>query len=193
MQLTTVLLSALAAVASAAPTGGSCPAPTRKFGIMSLRSASPIHFAKVGASQNKLALNLPNNKLDAQCADGNARPDAIFEIKDGELYLYGEGDKVQQILVDRSGMGQGNLQYFNKGATAPGGNLELKGWAVDANDNLTFNNNALLACPSTSDSSWYVWVNVGIEKPANQEGCVGFTARTVTNANPVKCTYSTVA
>jgi hypothetical protein len=212
MQLTTVLLSVFAAAASAAPTTGkSCPAPARKFGIMALRSASPIHFAQVSASQNKLVLNQPEDKLDAQCADGNARRDAVFYIKDSELYLYGNEDKVQQILVDRSGMGKGSkmppsnaslftdrndpgqgvLQYFNKGATSPGGRLELKGWAVDANDNLTFNNNTLLACPSTTDSSWYVWVNVGIEKPAGQEGCLGFVSRTITESDPVKCTYST--
>lgn len=107
MQLTTVILSLLAAAASAAPTNGAaCPAPTRKFGIMALRSASEIHFARVGASQSKLVLNLPENKLDAQCEDGKARADAIFYIQDGELYLYGTKDKVQQFLVDRSGMGK---------------------------------------------------------------------------------------
>jgi hypothetical protein len=105
MQLTTVILSLFAAAASAAPTGGSCPAPTRKFGIMALRSASPIHFAQVSASQNKLILNLPENKLDAQCTDGKARRDAVFYIQGGELYLYGK-DKVQQFFTDRSGMGK---------------------------------------------------------------------------------------
>lgn len=105
MQLTT-LISLFAAAASAAPASGSCSTPTRKFGIMALRSASPIHFAKVGASQNKLALHLPEDKLDAQCADGNARTDAIFYIQDSELYLYGTKDNVQQFLVDRSGMGK---------------------------------------------------------------------------------------
>src|SRR5690349_5419512 len=77
MQLTTVLLSLFAVAASAAPTNGSCTAPTRKFGIMALRSASPIHFATAGATQNKLVLNIPEDKLDAQCADGKARRDAI--------------------------------------------------------------------------------------------------------------------
>ena len=61
---------------------------------------------------------------------------------------------------------------------------------MDDNDNLTFNGAGLLACPSTVDDSWYIWVSAGIDKPAGQEGCVGFTARTVTNADPVKCTYS---
>jgi hypothetical protein len=107
MQLSAILLSVFAAAASAAPTTGkSCPAPARKFGIMALRSASPIHFAQVSASQNKLVLNQPEDKLDAQCADGKARRDAVFYIKDSELYLYGNDDTVQQILVDRSGMGR---------------------------------------------------------------------------------------
>ena len=106
MQLTTVLLSLFAVAASAAPTNGSCTAPTRKFGIMALRSASPIHFAEASASQNKLVLSLPEAKLDAQCADGKARRDAIFYIKDGGLYLYGEKGKEQQFFVDRSGMGK---------------------------------------------------------------------------------------
>lgn len=106
MQLTTVLLSLFAAAASAAPASGSCPAPARKFGIMALRSASPIHFGQVSALQSKLVLHLPESKLDAQCADGKAREDAIFYIRDGELFLFGGKDKVQQFFVDRSGMGE---------------------------------------------------------------------------------------
>lgn len=97
------------------------------------------------------------------------------------------------LLTREPGIGQGVLQYFNKGETSLGSRFELKGWAVDENDNLTFNGAGLLACPSTTDSSWYIWVSVGNDKPAGQEGCLGFNARTLTNANPVKCTYSTYA
>ncbi|KAH6855525.1 hypothetical protein B0I37DRAFT_365091 [Chaetomium sp. MPI-CAGE-AT-0009] len=194
MQLTTTLLSFFAAAASAAPASGSgsaCPAPIRKFGIMALRSASPIHFATVGASQNGIALNLPDNKLDAECADGKARRDAIFYIKDEELYLYGKGDVVQQFLVDRSGMGQGVVRYFDKkGESPPGGRLEVKGWALDANENLNFMGNGLLACPSTIDGSWNIWLSLNITEPAGQKGCLPFTGRTITIADPVKCTYS---
>ncbi|KAK4172866.1 hypothetical protein QBC36DRAFT_390130 [Triangularia setosa] len=191
MQLTTLLLSLFATAATAVPaSGSSCPAPTRKFGIMALRSASRIHFAQVGAYQSKMILNLPDEKLNAECTDGVARRDATFYIQNGELYLYGTKDKVQQFFTDRSGMGQGVLQYFNRGETGLGSRFELKGWAVDENDNLTFNGAGLQACPSTTDDSWFVWIS-GVEKPAGQEGCLPFTARTVTNANPVKCTYST--
>jgi len=189
MQLTTVILSLFAAAASAAPAGKSCPAPTRKFGIMALRSASPIHFAEASATQNGLVLNLPESKLDAKCTDGKARRDAIFYIQDGVLYLYGTKDKVQEFFVDRSGMGQGILKYQDKGAPL-GTHFELKGWAVDANDNLTFNGNGLLACPSTTDSSWYVWVDAGVAQPAGQKGCLGFSARTINETAPVQCTYS---
>lgn len=85
------------------------------------------------------------------------------------------------------------MQYFNKGATNPGGRLELKGWALDKDDNLTFNGSGLLACPNTADGSWYVWVNAGVDKPAGQEGCLGFVARTITINEPVQCTYSTMS
>lgn len=112
MQLTSTILSFFAVAASAAPASGSgsaCPASTRKFGIMALRSASPIHFAAVGASQNGISLNLPDNKLDAQCTDGKSRKDATFYIKDEVLYLYGKGDAVQKFRVDISGMGKTSL------------------------------------------------------------------------------------
>ncbi|KAH6632876.1 hypothetical protein F5144DRAFT_575433 [Chaetomium tenue] len=191
MQLTSAILSLFAVAASAAPASGSgkaCPASTRKFGIMALRSASPIHFATVGASQNGIALNLPDNKLDAQCTDGKSRKDAIFYIKNEELYLYGKGDVVQQFLVDRSGMGQGVVQYFTKGPTDPGGRLEVKGWAIDENDNLNFKGAGLQACPNT-DGSWKIWLT-GVDKPAGQEGCLPFTGRTITTTEPVKCKYS---
>jgi hypothetical protein len=106
MQLTNVILSLFTAAASAAPAGGSCQAPVRKFGIMSLRSASPIHFGTVSATQNKLVLHLPEDKFDAECAEGKTGTDATLYIKDEELYLYGPNDNVQRFFVDRSGMGK---------------------------------------------------------------------------------------
>jgi hypothetical protein len=110
MQLSNVILSLFAAAASAAPTGGSCPAPVRKFGIMALRSASPIHFATVSATQNKLVLHLPEDKFDAKCDAGKTGTDATLYIKDEELFLYGPKDNVQRFFVDRSGMGKNPSQ-----------------------------------------------------------------------------------
>ncbi|KAK3304183.1 uncharacterized protein B0T15DRAFT_232133 [Chaetomium strumarium] len=184
MQLNAVVLSLFAAAASAAPTDSS----ERKFGIMALRSASPIHFAMAGASQGKLGFNFPDSKNDAQCTDGQKPTAATFTLKDGELYLYGS-DQVQQIYVDRSGMGQGVLGYFNKDVSRPPRNGELSGWSVDENDNLTFDGTPLKACPGT-DNAYYIWAS-GADKPAGIEGCLGFSARTVTKSDAVQCTYST--
>lgn len=104
MQLTTAILSLSAASASAAP------ASARKFGIMALRSATPIHFTNAGAFQNQMILSIPDNKADAECADGKTRTDAIFYIENAELYLYGNGETLQQFAVDRSSTGK-RLNY----------------------------------------------------------------------------------
>lgn len=197
MQLKTTLLSLFAVAATAAPTdGASCTAPPRKFGIMSLRSASPIHFGQVSAYQNKIVMNLPEDELNAQCANGVSRKDATFYIKDGELFLYTPKDIVQRFLVDRSGMGQGVLQYAtyakDEVPAAPGGRFETKGWAVDENDNLTFNGVGLQACPwdiKDPNTKWYIWVAAS-SAPAGQQDCLGFNARTLTVDAPVQCTYS---
>ncbi|KAK4466299.1 hypothetical protein QBC42DRAFT_259296 [Cladorrhinum samala] len=198
MQLTTALLSVFAAAAAAAPAteGASCTPPPRRFGIMALRSASPIHFGEIIASENKMALGLAESEINAQCADGAAKKEATFYIRDGELFLYTPNDTVQQFFTDRSGMGQGVIQYvtYKKGETPNfGARSETKGWVVDENDNLTFNGNSLQACPwdpaTPNATKWYIWMS-GVEKPAGQEGCLGFNARTVTTAKPVQCTYS---
>lgn len=105
MQITALVLSLLAATASAAPKGKSCPAPERKFGIMSLRSASPVHFGTVTAAENKLWINRDESTIDAKCDGGADGIPATFYTKDGELFLYGK-DTLQQFYVDRSGMGK---------------------------------------------------------------------------------------
>ncbi|KAH6613649.1 hypothetical protein B0J18DRAFT_440601 [Chaetomium sp. MPI-SDFR-AT-0129] len=187
MQLTTIL-SLFVAAASATP----CPGSPRKFGIMALRSASPIHFASAGASQNGIALNLSDARADADCVDGSKPKSATFYIEDERLYLYGKkGGVVQQFVVDRSGMGQGVVRYSTKTESDPTGHLEVKGWAVDETGNLNFKGTGLQACPA-EDGSWNIWLAT-VAKPAGQEGCLGFSARTVDVKKPVQCTYSNYA
>lgn len=94
MKFTTVAL-ALAGTALAAPT------KPQAFDIMSLRSASPIHFASLSASRGSFFLNLPNQ--NAQCNGENNR--ATLYLQGSKLFLYSAGDKAQQVFVDRSGMG----------------------------------------------------------------------------------------
>ncbi|KAK4222914.1 hypothetical protein QBC38DRAFT_374189 [Podospora fimiseda] len=199
MQLTTALLSLVAAAATtnAAPTdGAACVAPPRRFGIMALRSASPIHFASVSGFQNNLALKLPENELEAQCTDGVTRREATFFIKDGELFLYTPKETIQKLWTDRSGMGTGVLQYATypkDGSWTPGRNFETKGWEIDENDNLLFKGSSFIACPwdpkAPETTKWTLYVNAGVSNPAWNEGCLGVTARTVTASEPVRCTY----
>ncbi|KAH6688988.1 hypothetical protein F5X68DRAFT_189749 [Plectosphaerella plurivora] len=191
MQIPAIALSLLAAAASVAADGKACPAPEPdvKFGVMALRSASPIHFATLSAAQTKLALHLPEQ--NAQC-EGEEELGAVFYIKNGELYLYGPSNAPQQIYVDRSGMGQGNVGYFDKNTASGPRNGELTGWAI-VDENLTFAGDGLLACPSNADGTgpWYVWAPVGINEPAGNKGCLGFSARAIPLTDPSRCTYTT--
>ena len=54
-------------------------------------------------------------------------------------------------VVDRSGMGMGNIG-FSTGAEPLPRNAETKGWAVDAGGNLNFDGIGFLACPSFKGS-----------------------------------------
>ncbi|KAL2139938.1 hypothetical protein VTI28DRAFT_4483 [Corynascus sepedonium] len=126
---------------------------------MALRSASPIHFAEVSASQNRLALNVPKT---------SSTPNAPMERR-GEMpsstSKTASCTSTAPRTRSKSSSSTGVTQYFNKGEPGLGPHFEVKGWAVDENDDLIFNVAGLLACPSTTDSSWYIWVDAGVTKP----------------------------
>ncbi|CAG9992760.1 unnamed protein product [Clonostachys byssicola] len=185
-----VLTAALASVASAIPisqVAQRADDDVQAFGIMALRSASPIHFGQFGAAARSVFINLPAQ--NATC-DGEAPTGAIFYLKDGGLYLYGN-TLTQQLYADRSGMGQGKFGYITGDEGKPR-NGELTTWAIDENDNLSLNGAGWLACPNSIDGAWSVWVNAGTDKPGFNEGCLGFSARTVPLDDnfAVKCDYT---
>ncbi|KAH6615575.1 hypothetical protein B0J18DRAFT_283546 [Chaetomium sp. MPI-SDFR-AT-0129] len=192
-----VFLTLFAAAASAALLDDVPEAP-RKLTLMALRSGAVFHPGIISASQNKLWLSLPADKLDAECQDGQQHTAATVYIQDGKLVLYGTGKAdegkevpVQQFVVDRSGNGQGELNYYTQPADAPPptGDLEVVGWEIDTSENLTFKGNNLIACPA-ADGSWAVWVNADVQNPGGNEGCLGFVTRVEGNYVPVGCEYS---
>ncbi|KAI9149041.1 Cell wall protein phiA [Paramyrothecium foliicola] len=190
MAPTTFITALLAAgSAAAAPTTTAYTQPSKaptKFGIMSLRSASPIHFGQVSAAQSNLFIHLPDQH--ATCK-GKPQNEATFYVKDGELFLYTPPKAPKQkVYVDRSGMGQGNLGYLTGDQGLPR-NGETKGWKVE-NDYISFNGAGLLACPNSIDDAWSIWVSVGNDKPAGLEGCLGFNPRVIPLDKPVKCSYT---
>lgn len=86
-------------------------------------------------------------------------------------------------------VGQGIVGYITGDAPLPRYG-ELKGWKVDASQNLWFKDTALIACPNSIDGSWRIWLGLGLQTPGGNEGCLGFTARTLPNAKPVSCRYT---
>jgi hypothetical protein len=93
----------LAVISPLALVGAALAAPpqAQAFDIMALRSASPIHFAALSASRGSFFLNFPQQ--DAACDGENNR--ATLYLLGSKLFLYSDGDKPQQVYVDRSGMG----------------------------------------------------------------------------------------
>ncbi|KAM0262178.1 hypothetical protein ACHAQJ_001923 [Trichoderma viride] len=179
------IISALSLLFSSATIAAPHPAPAT-FGIMALRSASPIHFAEVSAARSGLFLNLP---LSNATCKGESSGHATFYIANEELSLYSCEGKTQKVFVDRSGMGQGIVGYVTGNQFLPR-NGEWKGWSIDANQNLWFKNQGFVACPNSIDGSWRLWLNVGVSKPGGNEGCLGLTARTLEIKKPVSCRYT---
>jgi hypothetical protein len=173
-----------AAGASAAPS----PKPPATFSIMSLRSASPLHFGQVSAAQSNIFIHLPEQ--NATCKGDYDATQATFYISnDKELFLYTpKGQPAQKVYVDRSGMGQGNVGYATGNEVLPR-YAETKGWINDGSY-LSFNGSGLLACPNSIDGAWSVWVSVLVDKPGNQEGCLGFNPRILPVDKPTECTYT---
>ncbi|KAM4068097.1 cell wall protein phiA [Hirsutella rhossiliensis] len=186
MKLSTAIASlAVAGSAVAAPPAGSKP-----FQIMSLRSASPIHFGQVSASKSNIFLNAQKQDAVCEVKDKSKAPtEATFYIKDEVLYLYTGKGPVQKAFVDRSGMGQGKLGYLSGNGPLPP-RFEDKGWKVDKAGDLNFNGKNLIACPGSKNGPWTVWVATDNLTPGGNKGCLGFSARTLPSENPVRCRYS---
>lgn len=204
-----ILSTLLAAVASAAPAPAAEAAPvadpapaaapvtsSKVFAIMTLRSASPIHFGQIDAAKGSILINRKNGS-EATCPPGHNNDGwALFYVRDGQLFLYGDGKKenVQQLYVDRSGMGQGRFGYIT-GAQSPPRNAELKGFKVDKDGYLSFKDSGFIGCPGKGGAQaggWSVWVDAGVANPGGNTGCLGFTPMTLpsNSQKPYKCQYS---
>ncbi|OJD32339.1 cell wall protein [Diplodia corticola] len=171
---TAVAFLAAAGAASAAPA-----ATNKYFGGLAIHSGSDIQNAGVSASKNSLWLN---HAQDASC-DKQGTDFATFYIQDGAAYLYSTSATPQQLYVDRSGMGRGNIGYTT-GAQPTPKNSERTGFAVSESGYLTFDgSDAFYACPST-DGSYGIW------QQQFSEDCVSFGFSAQYTDSPVGCSYS---
>jgi hypothetical protein len=188
---TTTLLATTAALATAAPTtpDNTKPAPLDRFRIMTLRSGSDIQYASVQALNTGFRINAPSQ--NASCgADVNYA--TFYLTESGDLYLNTDNPP-QQAFVDRSGMGQGVIQYTT-GVQGIGRNQERGPFKVDDESNLVFvsangETTGFQACPNALGGGYSVWL-AGVTDPAGNKDCVGFTARALKETDPKVCMYS---
>lgn len=107
MHFTSLFLATLGAVsASALPSGQSSPcnaaSPGNTFGLVAIRSGSPVQYAGFNAALSSLFAGLPSQNASCDCTDTGY---ATFYLNNGGLFLYAESATPQQFFVDRSGMG----------------------------------------------------------------------------------------
>ncbi|KAJ0116647.1 hypothetical protein N8I77_002958 [Diaporthe amygdali] len=183
----TMVASAAAFPALHARQNGTVPDGT-PFSLVSIRSGSDLQYASFSAVQGGLALNV--EEQGATCEKGEQNY-ATFVLNQGELSLYTPANVTQTLYTDRSGMGQGVLQYSTQpGGYLPGRNSETKGWTVDQYGDLTFDGASLIACPTDVGSAYSVWVSAGVTNPGGNTDCVGVAVRTSVSTDPNACTYT---
>lgn len=190
-----IAASSLIAAAAAVPLAGrdnttAIPDNT-PFGLVALRSASPVHFAPFQALNTGIGLNFADEGADCEIETNTAQ----FYLANGQLYLYTPEDLWQQVWVDRSGMGQGIIQY----STYPGGfqatrYAETDKWAVDSAGDLNFDGSSLIACPiggeANTTASYSVWLSTSNASPGGNSNCLGISSRAILAEEPNRCTYS---
>ncbi|KAF9633042.1 hypothetical protein BFW01_g3905 [Lasiodiplodia theobromae] len=152
----------------------------QNFTLVAVKPGSPIDNSPITATQSGLHLK------------SHEQP-AIFQLKGDELFLYNDPPS-QKLYTDRSGMGQGILQYTRDAAAAATLNpnrIEQNGWAVHG-DRLQLKGTNFLATPGGSGGSWAVWMNTGNPNPGGQSGGVEFEAKIVPVSHPTGHHYSTL-
>ncbi|OJD33745.1 cell wall protein [Diplodia corticola] len=154
----------------------------QNFTLVAVKPGSPIDNSPITASHSGLHLK------------SHDQP-ATFQLKNDELFLYADPPS-QKLYTDRSGMGQGILQYTHdaqQASTLNPNRIEQSGWAVDAGGKLQLRGAHFLATPPSGGSGgadWRVWMNTGNPNPAGQTGGVEFEAKVVAVGHPVGKHYS---
>ncbi|GAO14150.1 uncharacterized protein UV8b_06554 [Ustilaginoidea virens] len=181
-----------AAIASSILLSGStlaAPTTTNRswpFIITSMGSPTPVHYGRLTAANMGFTINGSNQ--GAQCDKEN--DSATFQLQGSQLFLYSANNEVQQVFVDRSGMGGGAIGYFDNTKSAPGSHFELDGWSINHKDQLVFGNSKLAACPPYEEGGvWTVRV-ISTENQAESKSCIHFDARVTPQDNPSSCIYS---
>ncbi|KAF1830554.1 hypothetical protein BDW02DRAFT_94887 [Decorospora gaudefroyi] len=175
------------ALTSAAPCGQTQADPEIKdgdvFRLITIRSGSPIQYGTVSARNRGLIVN-SESPQNATCTRDGVN-EAYFKLDDGSLYLNTQETELK-FFVDRSGMGQGVMQYTSG---PPVRNGETTGFAISESGHLEFKGTGFQACPDALGGGYTVWLS-GIDEPAGIEGCLGFVAKAIKADIPIACEYT---
>jgi hypothetical protein len=171
------------------PFAATKPSGNDVFRLMSLRTGTPIQFGNVQAVKGGLSINAP--KQNSSCTEPDANYASFSLTEEGDLYLYTPNPPLRA-YVDRSGMGQGVLQ-FTMCVQGIGKNQERGPFKIDDESNLVFAAaNGVVgfqACPGAEEDGYSVWLS-GVDTPAGIEGCIPFTMKALKEETPVKCIYN---
>jgi len=186
MQFTTAFVAATAALtASALPQTFGTPIPDgTRFGVIAIRSGSPIHNQALQAAQRGLIVGAKSQNASCDAPTNFA----TFYIADEELRLHSTRNPPQTMFVDRSGMGQGVIGYTT-GAQPIGARSETKGWALGANNELQFDGAGVQACPGSIDGAWSIWLQ-GLDRPGWNDNCTSIAGTAIKTDSPITCTYT---
>jgi hypothetical protein len=153
-------------------------ASAQYFGLLSVRSASPIHYQTVTASNNSLWLNKPTAsycppniaEISGACPAGNY---TNFAGGDDTLGMGAVVPGGQQVYIDAE---TGAVKYtIAHSAAIPEGAIQ-DGWNKTSGESFGYlanENGGFIACPA-EDNSWQVYV--ALECVEFDDACLGFNA-----------------
>lgn len=188
MQFTlATILAAISAVSAAPATGyGSAPAAPNGFTMMSLRSASPIHFGRVDASGGKFYIGLskpssycPTPPVPASsCPPGNSTVISFGSTGTAGLKVIVPGGQQVYVAPDNSLSYTGaHSAWIPTGSTVDGFSLGKK--QSNTLRTISHSKGGFLACPAKANTGpWKVFVGSVKNKDAPSGkacDCLGFS------------------
>ncbi|KOS22460.1 hypothetical protein ESCO_002313 [Escovopsis weberi] len=155
---------------------------TPPFYLQAFRAGIPFPRDRVSASFSNLWVDRFGSQ-NATC-EGPDRGYANFYLEGERLHLLSPPGVTQLVFTDRSGFGRGQIGYLTNPTEIPP-RFEVDGWHFDANRDLHFRGQNLIACEGGPSGGWNLRLDVGIIEP----GCIGVRVHSTDEPVPIVCIY----
>lgn len=167
MQFTIAFIASAAALTASALPQTTPIATGDAFGVITIRSGSPVQNSAIQAAHNGLLVNAKSQNASCDAAS-NFATFYINEEKEMHLLESKTSYRTQTVYVDQSGMGQGLIGYLTGAQPLPR-NGQKQGWEI-VDGELKFLGTGLQACPGSIDGGWSLWLQ-GLDKPGFLDNC----------------------